>query len=234
MLAGVGLSWYTWLEQGRDISPSADVLDAIARVLDLSPAERVHLFDLAGTPRPQVPDDFPREAPPELLAIVDGLAPNPAYLIGPRTDVLAWNAGACAVLGDPGPAPDGRRNLLWWLFTTDGTKATWDETGRQTLARFRVEHARRFGDPEFDALVRALLASSERFRELWPRHEVAEAQAGTKVIEHPALGPLRLHHLLSIPSSHPDLRLTQLVPADDATRSVLARWWAADRVPATG
>src|SRR6478672_13301889 len=90
-LAGVGLSWYTWLEQGRDITPSASVLDALARVLDLDPAERTHLFDLAGVAVPTAAGAYPTEAPAELAAVVEGLEPNPAYLLGPRTDILAWN-----------------------------------------------------------------------------------------------------------------------------------------------
>jgi hypothetical protein len=72
-------------------------------------------------------------------------------------------------------------------------------------------------------VIKALLQESPRFQELWMRHEVLDAQLGTKSIEHADLGPLTLHHLQSIPTSHPDLRLTQFVPADDSTRSALAR-----------
>jgi transcriptional regulator with XRE-family HTH domain len=221
-LAGVGLSWYTWLEQGRDITPSASVLDALARVLDLGSAERRHLFDLAGVPPPAAAGDYPDTAPPELAGIVEGLEPNPAYLVGPRTDVLAWNGGATRMLGEPSRAPDGRPNLLWWLFTAPAPRGPqWEDTGRNALARFRAEHARRYDDPAFTALIEALLEDSPRFRELWPRHEVLEAQVGTKVIDHALLGGLTLHHLQSIPTSHPDLRLTQFVPADAATRAAL-------------
>jgi transcriptional regulator with XRE-family HTH domain len=123
-LAGVGLSWYTWLEQGRDIKPSAQVLDALARVLRLGAAERAHLFHLARVELPLPGAGYTREAPPELAAIVEGLAPNPAYLIGPRTDVLAWNRVARAILGEPARAPDGRPNLVWWLFTPSSTRST--------------------------------------------------------------------------------------------------------------
>jgi transcriptional regulator with XRE-family HTH domain len=223
-LAGVGLSWYTWLEQGRDIKPSAQVLDALARVLRLDTAERAHLFHLARVELPLPGGDYPREAPPELAAIVDGLVPNPAYLIGPRTDVLAWNRAAAALLGEPAAAPDGRPNLLWWLFTSDerGGKQ-WRATGRAALARFRAEHARRLGDPDFAALLEALERASPSFRAEWARHEVLTEQLGTKTVDHPRLGTLRLHHLQAAPTSHPDLRLTQFVPADDTTRAVLAR-----------
>ena len=223
-LAGVGLSWYTWLEQGRDIKPSAQVLDALARVLRLRRAERAHLFHLARVELPLPGGDYPREAPPELAAIVDGLVPNPAYLIGPRTDVLAWNRAATAILGEPGRAPDGRPNLVWWLFTS-GERAgeQWRATGRAALARLRAEHARRLDDPDFAALLDALDHASPRFRAEWARHEVLAEQLGSKTIEHPRLGILHLHHLQSVPTSHPDLRLTQFVPADDTTRAVLAR-----------
>jgi transcriptional regulator with XRE-family HTH domain len=223
-LAGVGLSWYTWLEQGRDIKPSAQVLDALARVLRLGAAERAHLFHLARVELPLPGGDYPREAPPELAAIVDGLVPHPAYLIGPRTDVLAWNRAATALLGRPIAAPEGGPNLLWWLFTSDDRSGEqWRATGRAALARFRAEHARRLGDPDFAALLHALEQESPDFRAAWARHEVLTEQLGTKTIEHPRLGTVRLHHLQSAPTSHPDLRLTQFVPADDTTRAVLAR-----------
>lgn len=223
-LAGVGLSWYTWLEQGRDITPSPSVLDALARVYDLDPPERAHLFHLAGVALPVSGGAYPRQAPQELSDVVSGLDPNPAYLIGPRTDVLAWNRAAARLLGDPMPAPDGTPNLLWWLFTAPGPHGLgWSDTARSTLARFRAEHARRYGDPDFASLIKALLRESPRFRELWRRHEVQDAQLGIKSIDHPQLGRLTVHHLQSIPTSHPDLRLTQFVPADAATRSTLAR-----------
>ena len=218
----MGLSWYTWLEQGRDITPSASVLDALARVLDLDPAERTHLFDLAGVAVPTAAGAYPTEAPAELAAVVEGLEPNPAYLLGPRTDILAWNRVATRVIGTPTQRPDGTRNLLWWVFTDPGDAGpTRQATARNTLARFRAEHARRYDDPAFTSLIGELLEVSPAFRELWPRHEVLDAQLGTKHLEHPELGTLVLHHLQSIPTSHPDLRLTQFVPGDARTRAAL-------------
>src|SRR5215216_5030508 len=221
-LAGVGLSWYTWLEQGRDIKPSAQVLDALGRTLRLDAGERAHLFHLARVELPLPAGDYPREAPPELRAVVEALVPNPAYLIGPRTDVLAWNAAAARVLGEPQAAPDGRPNLLWWLFARDEPRSEQSrDTARSTLARFRAEHARRIGDPDFAALIEALEAASADFRAWWPRHEVLTEQLGTKTIAHPVLGTLRVHHLQSVPTSHPDLRLTQFAPADESSRAAL-------------
>ncbi len=221
-LAGVGLSWYTWLEQGRDITPSASVLDALARVYDLAPPEHAHLFHLAGVAVPASAGPYPAQAPEELCDVIVGLEPNPAYLLGPRADVLVWNAGAARLLGQPSRAPDGVQNVLWWMFTDiEPHVATWNDTARRMLARFRAEHARRYGDPAFRRLIDALLTASPTFRELWRHHEVLDAQLGTKVMDHPELGRLTVHDVQSIPTSQPDLRLTQFVPADAVTRSAL-------------
>ena len=204
--------------------PCGVVRHAPARVLDLDGAERRHLFHLAEAPLPPRADPYPDVAPEELARVVEGLLPNPAYLLGPRADVLAWNAAASRFLGTPSRAPDGRQNALWWLFTDDGAHPpTWHDTGRNMLARFRAEHARRYDDPRFLELIEALLDASPRFRELWRRHEVLEHQLGTKVVDHPVLGRLEVLHLQSIPTSHPDLRLVQFVPVDDATRDAFAR-----------
>jgi transcriptional regulator with XRE-family HTH domain len=216
-LAGVGLSWYTWLEQGREITPSASVLDALALVFDLSAAERGHLFDLAEVAIPPPAGPYPTRAPDELAEWVAALEPLPAYLVNPRTDVLAFNPAADRVIVVPQPGADGARNLLRSLFTEKSR----DATARSTLARFRAAHARRYEDPGFRELIASLLATSPRFRELWRRHEVLDAQHGTKVVEHPELGRLTLHHLQSIPTGHPELRLTMYIPADPATRRAL-------------
>ncbi len=199
------------------------MLDALARVFDLDAAEHAHLFHLSGVARPVPEGDYPLHAPPELAEVVSGLAPCPAYLLNPRLDVLAWNEGASQLLGDPTPAPDGVPNLVWWQFTEDmPDRPSWPRTQQYTLARFRAAHATRYAHPSFVTLIESLLRESPRFRELWPRHEVLDHQLGTKAMVHPELGELSMHHLQSIPTSHPELRLTQFVPADAATRAALA------------
>src|SRR6185312_7117883 len=123
-LAGVGVSWYTWLEQGRDINPSPEVLDSLARALRLDPAERRTLFALARTELPLADD---AASDPEhdgdvsqLIGLVDSMHPNPAYLLGPMTRILAWNRAASAVLGSPEHLAADRRYLLWWLMVEPG------------------------------------------------------------------------------------------------------------------
>ena len=229
-LAGVGVSWYTWLEQGRDINPSPEVLDALARALRLDPAERRTLFalartelpladDLAGTDPEQLDDDVG-----QLIALVDSMHPNPAYLLGPLTRILAWNRAASVVLGSPDHLAQDRRYLLWWLMVEpgeEGMTAQRQATARNTLARFRAEYARHAGEPEYERFLAQMRERSARFREWWGEHEVIEAQRGTKVIEHPQLGVLRLHHAQTVPTGQPELRMAVYAPADEPTRRAL-------------
>jgi transcriptional regulator with XRE-family HTH domain len=229
-LAGVGVSWYTWLEQGRDINPSPEVLDAVARALRLDPAERRTLFALARTELP-LADDVAGDDPArldgeigELIALVDSMHPNPAYLLGPMTRILAWNRAASVVLGSPHHLPPDRRYLLWWLMVDPGEGGITPQreaTARNTLARFRAEYARHAGEQEYEEFLAQLREHSPRFAEWWGEHEVIEAQRGTKVIEHPRLGTLRLHHAQTVPTGQPELRMAVYAPADEATRAAL-------------
>jgi len=229
-LAGVGVSWYTWLEQGRDINPSPDVLDAVARALRLDPAERRTLFALARTELP-LADDVAGTDPErvdgeigQLIALVDSIHPNPAYLLGPMTRILAWNRAAAVVLGSPAHLAADRRYLLWWLLVEPGEAMTpqREATARNSLGRFRAEYARHAGEPEYEEFLARIREHSPRFRDWWDEHEVIEAQRGTKVLDHPQLGILRLHHAQTIPTGRPELRMAIYGPADERTRAALA------------
>jgi transcriptional regulator with XRE-family HTH domain len=230
-LAGVGVSWYTWLEQGRDINPSPEVLDALARALRLDPAERRTLFALARTELPLADDLAATDLEQldgdigQLIALVDSMHPNPAYLLGPLTRILAWNPAASVVLGSPDHLAQNRRYLLWWLMVEPGEggmTAQREGTARNTLARFRAEYARHAGEQEYEGFLALMREHSAQFREWWGEHEVIEAQRGTKAIEHPQLGTLRLHHAQMVPTGQPELRMAVYAPADDATRAALA------------
>ena len=227
-LAGVGVSWYTWLEQGRDINPSPEVLDALAGALRLDAAERRTLFALARTELPLADDVAGRQPDDDigqLIALVDALHPNPAYLLGPMTRILAWNRAASVVLGSPHHLATDRRYLLWWLMVDPGEGGMTPQreaTARNTLARFRAEYARHAGEPEYEEFLAALREHSARLRDWWDEHEVIETQRGTKVMEHPQLGTLRLHHAQTVPTGQPELRMSVYAPADEATRDALS------------
>jgi transcriptional regulator with XRE-family HTH domain len=228
-LAGVGVSWYTWLEQGRDIHPSPDVLDALARALRLDAAERATLFALARSelPLPNGASSSPVEddAAAPLVALVEALHPMPAYLIGPMTRILAWNPAASTLFGSPDHLPPGRRSLLWMLLVDPGRERQNPgraATARNMVARFRTEYAQHAGEPAYEQFVADLREHSSQFAQWWGEHEVNDTQRGTKTMEHPTLGTLRLHHAQTVPTGAPDLRLTVYAPADAATRAALA------------
>ncbi len=231
-LAGVGVSWYTWLEQGRDIHPSPEVLDALTRALQLDAAERATLFALARTelPLPASADAISRENPDDgravLVSLVEGLHPTPAYLLGPMTRILAWNAAASALFGSPDHLPPERRSLLWMLLIDPGRARDnpgREGTARNMVARFRSEYAQHAGEPVYERFIAELGERSPWFAEWWGEHEVNDTQRGTKTIEHPTLGTLRLHHAQTVPTGAPELRLTIYAPADAATRAALAQ-----------
>jgi transcriptional regulator with XRE-family HTH domain len=230
-LAGVGVSWYTWLEQGRDINPSPEVLDALARALRLDAAERATLFALARTelPLPGDSTNAPRGETDDgralLASLVEGLHPTPAYLLGPMTQILAWNRAASALFGSPDHLPPERRSLLWMLLVDPGgvrSNPSREATARNMVARFRSEYARHAGEPAYEQFIAELSERSERFVQWWDEHQVTDTQRGTKTIDHATLGTLRLHHAQTVPTGAPDLRLTVYAPADAATRAALA------------
>ena len=228
--AGVGLSWYTWLEQARDITPSAQVLLALSRALELSPPEQAHLFLLAGVAGPEEPGLAEDEADEETAALVHALRPHIAYVLGPRFDVLVHNRAAEIIMSDLVARPPHRRNLLLWLFDgqTDwgGRSQEWEATARANLMDFRTEYARHPDDPSYQRLVDELTGSSEVLRGWWAEHAVQAPEPVRKRIRHATLGPLNLLQSQSCLAHWPSLRLRMLVPADDRTRRILA---SADR-----
>src|SRR5262245_3955490 len=209
-LAGVGTTWYTWLEQGRDVRASASVLEAISGALDLTPAEHAHVM-LLGRGEEVVPVRAPKEIlDPTIKRLVANLDPNPACITGRRFDILAWNRAHAAVFGDPAKMPEGRRNLLWRLFTDPASRqlhSDWEEGARRIVARFRGEAARYVGDPDFEDLISALRERSPELREWWDLHEVATSGVGRKVINHPTAGKLYFEHAPFRPTESLEQRL---------------------------
>jgi transcriptional regulator with XRE-family HTH domain len=138
-LADISVTWYTWLEQGRDINVSSRALERIATALQCADDERSYLFQLAGENPPQ-PGPRAVEPPANLQLLLDALDPNPAYVVCPRFDVIAWNASATDVFGDFGRYPDNLRNLLWILLTDPSMQelfVEWERFVRCLLAWFR-------------------------------------------------------------------------------------------------
>jgi transcriptional regulator with XRE-family HTH domain len=210
LLATISPTYYAFLEQGRDVRPSRQVLDALARALRLAHAERIHLHELVhGGPPPASHRDAEALAP-AVAALVDRLDPCPTYVTGRCWDVLAANRAACALWTDWHVLAADERNMVWWTFTDPAARTVlvdWEPEAAALLARFRAAAARHPDEPGFAELIARLHAASPEVRAWWPRHEVAPLSSGTKRLRHPRLGELELHHVTLQIADDPEQKL---------------------------
>jgi transcriptional regulator with XRE-family HTH domain len=218
MIAGVGVTWYTWLEQARPIKPSMQVLGAIARALRLSDVERTHLFRLARPDlEPAPPAQLAASVSRPLQRTMDGLAPNPAYATNAAWDVIGWNKPATLAFGDFARIEPERRNLLYLIFCEPAWRELfreWDTISAFAVAQFRESTARLGGDARFKELVRMLERDSENFRQHWRRRDVHRPIPQSKTLNHPQAGRLNLEYSTFQADSDRDVRLTIYTPAD--------------------
>lgn len=205
VLAGVGVSWYTWLEQGRDINVSSEVLDAISSALRLSGSERAHLYLLAGL-NPPPPGGARSEAvTPELRHLLDSWTP-PALLRDRYWNLLAVNDAARTVLG----YGDADHNCLFTFFTNAryrNVHVHWSSVAPSVVAAFRADAAHFPDDAEFDRVVDELSTVSPEFAELWGRHDVAAPIQSVKAVRHPEVGALVFDMTPLVVADHPDWHL---------------------------
>jgi transcriptional regulator with XRE-family HTH domain len=186
VLAGVGVSWYTWLEQGRDINVSGEVLDAIAAVLRLTEPERTHLYRLAGLNPPPAGSERHAAVSSELRRLLDAWTP-PAILRDRYWHILATNDAARSVFG----LDETDRNCLVAFFTNARYRdmhVHWASVAPEVVAAFRADAVP--GDPEFDRVAGDLCAVSPEFAELWERHDVGAPAQTVKGVRHPEAGEL--------------------------------------------
>ncbi|MFC5721673.1 helix-turn-helix transcriptional regulator [Streptomyces gamaensis] len=195
-LAGVSVAYYTRLEQGRGQGVSAAVLDAIATALRLTRAEREHLEHLARpSTKKRAPGARTLGIRPAVQHLLDSMDSTPAYVLGPRLDIIAWNRLARALLGDfPAMSPQ-QRNMAWQLFLRPETRelyVDWAGKAADVVALLRLYAGRCPDDPRLAALVGELSVKSEEFRALWAAHNVQDKCFGVKRLHHPVVGPLTL------------------------------------------
>ncbi len=223
--AGVGVTWYTWLEQARDIHVSGQVLDAIARTLVLDPHEREHLFTLAGSPLTQGgPDHMP--VSDEVRALLDKLHPYPACVTNGRYDLLAYNRAYSVLFGDLDALAFDQRNTLWLAFTSPTWKACLPDREiavQRMVGQYRAAMAEHVGEPAWKCLVRRLQEASPEFAELWKRHDIAVPEYLEKRFQHAELGPLRFMFTHLWLSQKIGVRLVKYTPADAQTSAALLR-----------
>jgi transcriptional regulator with XRE-family HTH domain len=213
VLAGVGVSWYTWLEQGREINVSAEVLDAVARVLRLDAAEREHLHLLArlNPPRPQAVD---RAVPEGVRRVLDGWSPRPAYVLDRHWNRVAVNREARLAFRHG----DGDHNCLVGHFQNTWPRSAtrhWQHAARVLVGQFRADAARYPDDPEYGRIAEELCTVSPAFAELWAEHPVGGALRGTKVLHHPEAGELAFEYTTLAPSDLPGYRMLLYLPAGE-------------------
>lgn len=217
MLAGISPTYYVFLEQGRELRPSRRVVAALADALRLDPTERALLSELAHGDAQAVPT-MPGEAlDPVVLALVDQLDPNPAYVTGRYWDVLAANRAASLLWTDWTALVPQARNMLWWMFTDPKARSVfveWDKEAMALAARFRAAAVRHPEDPGFHVLAERLQVASAAFRAWWPRFDVAPLGSGVKLLRHASLGEIKLRHTVLQVAANPDSRLVAFQPED--------------------
>jgi transcriptional regulator with XRE-family HTH domain len=220
LLAGVGVTWYTWLEQGRQINASTQVLDAVASTLRLDRAEREHLYRLAEA-TPLRTECAARAVPDAIREIVDSLDPLPASLLNGRHDMLMSNSASEELFWEWHTMPCVHKNTLWCCITEPtarGKFPEYDAHVRYLVARMRSAYSRHIGDPDWEEDIRRLASLSREFADLWARHEVADPEPRTLTYLHPQAGTLCLAvSELQVPDM-PEARIVVYTPQDDQTR----------------
>lgn len=189
VLAGVGASWYQWLEQGRDISVSPQVLDSVARVLRLSNAERRHLYVLAGL-NPPAAEPAADHGCEGMRRLIDAWMPFPAHIMDRYYNCVMYNDAAGWVLG---MRPENTQNCLVDFFTDPLYRArsqSWERNARTVVAQFRAMCADRPDDEGLQAVLAELASVSPEFSALWARRDILDAGVVRKELDHPLVGLL--------------------------------------------
>ena len=192
-LAGVGLTWYTWLEQGRAIKVSAGVVESLSRVLMLDEQERIHIYTLAGQALPTDIIPYQGTVSPILQHVLDNLVLSPSFIMDVRWNIIAWNKAASAVFTDFSKINVHKRNMVWMMFKYDDYKKLfidWEFHAQGMLARFRSTIGQYIEDPWLVEFIEELKNESEEFNLWWSRHDVQRNSQLYKKLKHPIVGEL--------------------------------------------
>lgn len=216
-LAGISATWYTWIEQAREINVSPDALDRLATALKLSKTERSYLFDMADRRDPQAHQSEVDTAPETLVSILSQIQ-VPAYIMGRTWDLLAWNDAASNLFrGLLDIAwPEGQHpNLLRFVFANPLARqfvVNWEMRSRRLVAEFRADCRSRLEEPEVKQLVDELSSSSPEFDRFWKQHDVLERQGGQREFQHPQAGLIQFQQVTLRLVEQEQLKLVLLQP----------------------
>jgi len=220
-LCGLSTTWYTWIEQGRDVSVSPMALARMAATLRLGRAERAYLFDLAGKrdPAPGGGDDS--DVPAALLACVEAIG-VPAYVLDRSWTARCWNTQAEQLFAGWLDQP-GERNLLRFVFQQPAARALivdWSVRARRVVAEFRASNSAHVTDPAVRSFIESMRSESAEFNEFWNQYGVLDREGGERIFNHPRDGLLRFVQVTFDLAGRPDLKLTMLVPEGAGTSSI--------------
>ncbi|HVU92995.1 MAG TPA: helix-turn-helix transcriptional regulator [Jatrophihabitans sp.] len=224
-LSGVGVTWYTWLEQGRDIHVSEQVLTAVARTLMLDRDERAHLFTLAGASDQSAVTEC-HAVTPQLQATLDKLDPFPACVQSAKYDVLAYNRAYNRLIVNFDEIPAEDRNCMWLAFTDPRWKkqvVDWPNSTARMVANLRVAMADHVGDATWKSFVSRLCAASPEFAEMWARHEVRAIENKAKKFKHPLVGMMTFEVNNTWLAPRAGRRMLVYVPSDAETERRISR-----------
>jgi transcriptional regulator with XRE-family HTH domain len=225
-LAGVGVTWYTWLEQGRPINASAQVLDAVARTLRLDQPEREHLYHLAEVPYEADHQTAARAVGPEVQSILDTLDPHPAVVYNSRFDILATNPAYRDLFFVPGTPETGAYNALWTLFRLpeEDCPLVFRESELPVMvATLRSSYGHHAGEAVWEDFIRGLSEASPLFDRLWRDGDVALPGPRVKTFRHTAVGQLRMTSVSLSIHGMPECRIVVYQPDDEETHLRTAR-----------
>lgn len=217
-LADISPTWYTWIEQGREVNVSADVLDRLAQTLQFSRSERAYLFEMAGRHDPQAPESDDDAPPAVLIALLKDIT-VPAYIMGRTWDMLAWNPQAADLftgwLDQAAKPPAPPPNLLRFVFLQPDTRSflvDWEIRARRIAAEFRADTRTRLEEPQAQRLVEELTQASVEFARFWKQHDVLERQGGQRAFNHPQRGLISFQQVTLRPVEQEHLKLVLLKP----------------------
>jgi transcriptional regulator with XRE-family HTH domain len=224
-MAGVSSAWYTWLEQGRNIRPSSELLSRLSEVFKLSPFETNHLFDLAEKTSVEDPALTHEEIPDAVRAFVTQMISVPAFILGERYDFLAWNHHLSEQLLDLEAFPKEKRNWLEILFMKDSSfrdLPEWAEVAQRTVAEFRWSVGKHVGRPWVRELVNRMCKESDDFAKLWRQHHLEENNS-SRVLEASTGKKGKQSFIRSqyIPAEAEHLRVIVLAPIESKNRKKL-------------
>ncbi len=218
-IAGIGLTWYTWLEQGKNIQVSTQVLERLVTVMQLNAEERNHLYKLA---LGQLPVEQTASIEESLIPIVQNFMNEyercPAYVTDQRWDILLWNKAGERVFGDFEKMDKKERNAIWRCFASPAYRnliGDWESHAKRLLAQFRSTSTSFVGEGWFKDLVAELMEISPEFRQWWPSYDISGTPIGKKKINHPRVGTMVMEHITFQVYDAPELKLTVYRPLEE-------------------